>query len=120
MNHLHDEPGHEPDPRFSFANERTFLAWNRTALALVGAGLAASQLLHFEVVALRLAVAVPPIALGTLLMVTSYRRWEANQRAMRLGEPLPRIGPPPFFVFALLVLAAVVMTVVVVEALAGR
>ena len=30
--------GHEPDPRFSLANERTLLAWIRTALALVGAG----------------------------------------------------------------------------------
>jgi uncharacterized membrane protein YidH (DUF202 family) len=26
------DEGDEPDPRFSFANERTFLAWNRTAL----------------------------------------------------------------------------------------
>jgi putative membrane protein len=37
--------GTEPDPRFSFANERTFLAWSRTALALVVAGLAVTQLL---------------------------------------------------------------------------
>jgi putative membrane protein len=28
----------EPDPRFSLANERTALAWMRTALALVAAG----------------------------------------------------------------------------------
>ena len=37
--------GEDPDPRFTFANERTFLAWNRTALALIGGGLAAGQLL---------------------------------------------------------------------------
>jgi hypothetical protein len=35
----------EPDARFTYANERTFLAWNRTALALVVAGLAIIQLL---------------------------------------------------------------------------
>ncbi|MET1000460.1 MAG: DUF202 domain-containing protein, partial [Acidimicrobiia bacterium] len=34
------EVGRDPDPRFSYANERTFLAWNRTALALIAAGLA--------------------------------------------------------------------------------
>lgn len=27
--------GEEPDPRFTLANERTFLAWTRTALALL-------------------------------------------------------------------------------------
>ena len=37
--------GREPDPRFTFANERTFLAWSRTALALVVAGLGIVQLL---------------------------------------------------------------------------
>ena len=31
--------GDDPDPRFSLANERTFLAWIRTGLAFVTAGL---------------------------------------------------------------------------------
>ena len=39
------DEGTEPDPRFTFANERTFLAWSRTALALVVAGLGVVQLL---------------------------------------------------------------------------
>jgi Predicted membrane protein len=37
------DDGTEPDPRFTFANERTFLAWSRTALALVVAGLGVVQ-----------------------------------------------------------------------------
>ena len=37
--------GRDPDPRFTLANERTFLAWNRTALSLVAGGLAVVQLL---------------------------------------------------------------------------
>ena len=32
--------GEEPDPRFSMANERTTLAWLRTAMALVGGAIA--------------------------------------------------------------------------------
>ncbi len=35
----------EPDVRFTYANERTYLAWNRTALALIATGAAATQLL---------------------------------------------------------------------------
>ena len=59
--------GEDPDPRFTFANERTFLAWNRTALALIGGGLAAGQLLEFDSELVRLIVALPPILLGGLL-----------------------------------------------------
>jgi putative membrane protein len=85
------ELGAEPDPRFSYANERTFLAWNRTALALVAAGLAATSLLpEFSVPGGRRLIGVPMIALGALLSIISYRRWDDNERAMRLGEPLPR------------------------------
>jgi len=82
------EVGEEPDPRFTFANERTFLAWNRTALALIGGGLAAAELLEFDIAALRLLVALPVIALGTVLAVLSYRHWERSERALRLGSPL--------------------------------
>lgn len=49
--------GAEPDPRFSFANERTFLAWNRTALALIAAGAAAAAFLRVGLGGARLIVA---------------------------------------------------------------
>lgn len=88
--------GEEPDPRFTFANERTFLAWNRTALALVAAGAAAAAFLRSGLSGARLVVALPLIALGAVVALTSYRRWEQNERAMRLRRPieyspLPRI-----------------------------
>ena len=31
---------------------------------------------------------LPLIALGALLAITSYSHWQANERAMRRGEPL--------------------------------
>lgn len=81
--------------RFSYANERTFLAWNRTALALVAAGLAITALLpEFQLEYGRRLVGVPLIALGAYLSFLSYRRWEANERAMRVGEPLPPSNLP--------------------------
>lgn len=82
--------GTDPDVRFSYANERTFLAWNRTALALVTAGLAVTQLLPpFDIPGGRRMIGVPLIALGTLVSVASLVQWRRNERAMRLGEPLP-------------------------------
>ena len=85
-----EEGGREPDPRFTFANERTFLAWHRTALALIGGGLAVSQLLpEFEVPGGRDALGIPLIVLGGLIAFTSYGRWADNQRALRHDRPLP-------------------------------
>src|SRR5580765_5475896 len=107
--HAHERP---PDARFTLANERTFLAWNRTALALIGGGLAAGELLDFHSRGARLAVALPPIALGALLALTSYRRWQANERALRRDEPLPQGGPARLLAAGLGVLAVVVAIVV--------
>jgi putative membrane protein len=83
---LHE--GTDPDPRFSFANERTFLAWARTGLALIGGGLAAAQVLHFGLGGAHLLVAIPAILLGGLIAIVSYQRWERNERSMRLGRSL--------------------------------
>lgn len=59
--------GTEPDPRFSLAGERTDLAWNCTALALIGAGIAAWELLDIGAVIVKAAVALIPIPLGGAL-----------------------------------------------------
>ncbi len=85
----------EPDVRFTYANERTFLAWNRTALALIATGVAATQLLpKFHIVYGRRLLGLPLIALGAALAITSYRYWQQNERAMRRSEPLPRSPMP--------------------------
>jgi putative membrane protein len=108
--------GRDPDPRFTLANERTFLAWNRTALALIGGGLAAGQLLDFDSRAARLVVALPPIALGLVLALISYRRWEANERALRLDESLPGVGPPWILSAGIVVVGIIIVVVLVVDA----
>jgi putative membrane protein len=109
--------GRDPDPRFTLANERTFLAWNRTALALIGGGLAAGQLLDFDSRTARLLVALPPIVLGLVLALVSYRRWEANERALRLDEPLPGVVPPWLLSAGIVVVGVIVVVVLVVDAL---
>jgi len=85
----------EPDVRFTYANERTFLAWNRTALALIATGVAATQLLpKLQVEWGRRLLGLPLIALGALVAAESLRQWRANERAMRRDQPLPRSRMP--------------------------
>ena len=112
-------PGDDLDERFTLANERTFLAWIRTAMALIGGGLAAGQLLEFHSDAARLGVALPPIALGALVALTSYRRWAQTQEAMRRGRPIPTGGLPRVLALAIGGLAVVVAVVVLIDAFAG-
>lgn len=102
-----------PDPRFTMANERTFLAWNRTALALIGGGLAIDQFLESGRVA-RLALAIPLILLGAVLAGGSYSRWRANQTAMEGGESLPPSRMPLLVTvaFGLLSVGALILALV--------
>jgi putative membrane protein len=82
--------GHEPDYRFTFANERTFLAWIRTSLALDAAGLAVVGFLPPSTIPFaREALALALLGLGTFLAAASLRQWERNQAAVRLDAPLP-------------------------------
>lgn len=108
---LHDI-GEAPDYRFTLANERTFLAWVRTALAMMAAGVAVVQFIPgLDLV--RHALGLLLILLGGLLAGVSYAHWERNERAMRLGERLPR-SPIPRLVAATLTLAAAVALVLTV------
>jgi putative membrane protein len=92
VNEVPEQPAEEePDVRFTYANERTFLAWNRTALALIATGVAATQLLpKLQIQWGRRLLGLPLIALGALVAAQSLRQWHANNRAMRQGQPLPQ------------------------------
>ena len=113
------DDGTEPDPRFTFANERTFLAWSRTALALVVAGLGVVQLLPpFPGVPWgRHVLGVPLIVFGAVVAVVAYGEWVKSQRAMRHGQPLPRSVMPRLLTAVITIIAVIAAVVILVSAL---
>lgn len=97
--------GDEPDPRFSLANERTFLAWVRTAMALMAGGIALHSLNVVHTEWLRTTVALSLLLVGTCCTCAAYVRWRNVERAMRLREPLPHFNIGLWMTAAVVVIA---------------
>ena len=104
--------GSEPDPRFTLANERTFLAWIRTSLAFLAGGTAleafAAEAFPSPV---RTWLAVLVIGVGILSAAGAAVRWVRVERSMRTGRPLPIPAIVPLLAFGAVVasLAAIAM-----------
>jgi putative membrane protein len=109
----------EPDYRFTLANERTFLAWERTALGLLAAAVAVVQLVpELGIPDARHVIGVVLTALAILTAGTGLRRWQQVDRAVRRGRPLPGNAAPVFLGVGLVVLGLAVLGLVIVKALA--
>ena len=100
------ESGDEPDPRYSLANERTFLAWVRTSLAMLAGGVALHALGLPESEWLRTSLAVALVVLGGLTTVLALVRWARVERAMRTHQPLPAFTLGYLTVIAIVIGAA--------------
>ncbi|BCW68359.1 hypothetical protein NicSoilB4_31220 [Arthrobacter sp. NicSoilB4] len=106
--------GTDPDPRFTLANERTFLAWIRTSLALVAGGIAVeaftAELFSPEI---RKTVAVLLLLLGLVTGGGSFFRWLNVERAMRRQSPLPAPLIAPILAVGGALVAAVLIVFVI-------
>jgi putative membrane protein len=102
----------DPDYRFTLANERTFLSWIRTALALIAGGVAVVQLVPaFGFPGVRHALGLVLCAGGGLLAAAAVWRWQRVQTAMRRGTEMPRTRMPAILGAAILLVAVLMLIV---------
>lgn len=110
----------EPDYRFTLANERTFLAWQRTALGLLAAAVALVQLVpELTIPGARQVLGVVLAILAILTSGMGLLRWQQADRAMRRHLPLPRHPTPGYLAVGLCVVGVVALALVVAKAITG-
>ena len=122
---IHDErpdsvPEVEPDYRFTLANERTFLAWERTALGLLAAAVAVVQLVpELSIAGARHVLGIVLAVLAILTAGMGILRWGQVDRAMRRDLPLPRHPTPIYLGIGLVVVGLLTVGLVVIKAVTG-
>lgn len=110
----------EPDYRFTMANERTFLAWERTALGLLAAAVAVVQLVpELGVPGLRHLVGGALAVLAFLTAVGGLRRWHQVDGAIRRGLPLPRHRAPAWLGVGLGLVAVLCVAIIASRVVPG-
>jgi putative membrane protein len=109
---VYDE-GTEPDPLYTLANERTYLAWLRVAVTLLAAAVAIDRLFleHPTIGSETLALGLVAAAFGTCGL--GVRRWWATERALRLRRPLPGFSTPLLGMLAVVLVGCGVVVLVV-------
>lgn len=113
--------GETPDYRFSLANERTFLAWIRTGLALLAGGLATVQFLPpLSLPHLREVLALALLLLGGTVAVRALTHWARVERAMRLRQDLPPSVFPAILALAVGAGALLLVVALLIPPAAGR
>ncbi len=112
--------GREPDYRFTLANERTFLAWQRTSLGLLAAGVALVQLVpELAVPGARRFLGVGLAVLAILTSAMGLLRWQQADRAMRNGDPMPRQPSPAYLAVGLTLVGIIALGLVIAKAVTG-
>jgi putative membrane protein len=109
--------GDEPDPRFSLANERTALAWLRTALAVVAGGVGLTSVVRIADLTRTLDLVAAAMCLGGgWLAVSAVLGWRRREIALRTGRPLPAPVALPWMAATLVVGALALAVIVVTQA----
>ena len=106
----------EPDYRFTLANERTFLAWIRTSLALIAGGVGLMQLVpSFGISGVKHGLSLVLVVTGGTLSALSLRRWRQVQDVMRRQVELPASRLPVALAGVLLMVTVLLFILIVLE-----
>lgn len=108
----------EPDYRFTLANERTFLAWQRTSLGLLAAAVAVVQFLpELTIPGLRHVLGMTVGAMAIPTSMAGLHRWTQVDRAMRRDQPLPRVSVPTYLAAGLSMMGLVTVALAITASL---
>ena len=102
--------GSEPDPRFTLANERTFLAWIRTGLAFIAGGIALNAFTLDMAIETRKAISILALGIGSIISLWAWVSWARVERAMRERQPLKH--SPALFLLSGTVIAIAVFAAI--------
>ncbi|MDP3966677.1 MAG: DUF202 domain-containing protein [Nocardioides sp.] len=112
---LRDAVGADPDYRFNLANERTFLAWIRTAFSLLAGGVAILAIVDdVGHSAVRLVTGAALLVLATLLPPLACQRWAATELALRTRTSLPEPGLLRLVTGGMVIVAVLIAALVLV------
>lgn len=107
------QAGRTPDYRFTLANERTFLAWIRTALAFMAGAVGIEQFTpHMSPPVLKVVLELMLLIAGAAIGFLAWRRWRNNEYAMRLEQNLSYTRLVSFlagFIVALAILLGIML-----------
>ncbi|MEH2920995.1 YidH family protein [Samsonia erythrinae] len=104
--------GKTPDYRFSLANERTFLAWIRTALAFLAGAIGIDQFTVHLAPLVRQGLALLLVVCAALLGGLAYRRWVSNEKAMRKESDIPYTPMLPIVTLLITLIASALAAVI--------
>jgi len=111
-----DQERHDVDARFLLANDRTLLAWVRTALTLLTVGVG---LLQFGTGGGRTPVAVALLVLGTVSATLGLLRYRRADQDLRVGRLPPGSTGPSLVAGAVALLSAALLVGALLGALSG-
>lgn len=106
--------GSDPDPRFSLANERTFLAWIRTSLGMIALGVGVATFVSTtETKGFSIVIAGFLVVLGGAIASVSWFRWLNVERAMRGSKGIPPSKIAPYLALGIAALALLSIIIII-------